>query len=40
LDYSGDYRFNSEALYSEYAQRIGRDTAHKAPELLKQSVYG
>jgi N-acetyl-gamma-glutamyl-phosphate reductase len=40
IDYSGDYRFNSEGLYREYATRIGRDPKHKAPELLKESVYG
>jgi N-acetyl-gamma-glutamyl-phosphate reductase len=40
LDYSGDYRFNTVALYREYATRISRDPEHKAPELLKESVYG
>jgi N-acetyl-gamma-glutamyl-phosphate reductase len=40
VDYSGDFRFNSTDLYTEYARRIGRDTTHKAPTLLKQSVYG
>lgn len=40
IDYSGDYRFNSVELYREYAVRIGRDPVHKAPELLKESVYG
>jgi len=40
IDYSGDFRFNSTDLYREYAQRIGRDTTHKAPELLRESVYG
>ncbi len=40
LDYSGDYRFNTLDLYRDYATRIGRDVAHKAPDLLKQSVYG
>jgi len=40
IDYSGDYRFNSVELYREYAVRIGRDPEHKAPDLLKESVYG
>lgn len=40
IDYSGDYRFNSVELYREYATRIGRDPKHKAPDLLKESVYG
>lgn len=40
LDYSGDFRFNSTELYAEYANRQGLDTSHKAPELLKDSVYG
>ncbi|NLF32636.1 MAG: N-acetyl-gamma-glutamyl-phosphate reductase [Planctomycetes bacterium] len=40
LDYSGDYRFNSLDLYRQYAQRIGRDPAHKAPDLLASSAYG
>jgi len=40
IDYSGDYRFNSVELYREYATRIGRDPEHKAPKLLKESVYG
>ncbi len=40
LDYSGDYRFNTTDLYSEYASRIGKDPVHKAPELLPRSAYG
>jgi N-acetyl-gamma-glutamyl-phosphate reductase len=40
IDYSGDFRFNSTELYAEYARRISRDPVHKAPDLLKQSVYG
>lgn len=40
LDYSGDFRFNSTALYEEYATRLGLPTTHKAPQLLKESVYG
>ncbi|MDR3211731.1 MAG: N-acetyl-gamma-glutamyl-phosphate reductase [Planctomycetota bacterium] len=40
LDYSGDFRFNSAELYSEYATRLGRDPRHKSADLLKESVYG
>jgi len=40
IDYSGDFRFNNPEDYAEYARRIGRDTTHKAPELLARSVYG
>ncbi len=40
VDYSGDFRFNTPASYSEYATRIGRDPIHAAPQLLPQAVYG
>jgi len=40
IDYSGDFRFDSEELYAEYARRIGRDPQHRAPKLLQESVYG
>lgn len=40
IDYSGDFRFNSAELYSEYARRIGRDPQHQTTELLEESVYG
>jgi N-acetyl-gamma-glutamyl-phosphate reductase len=40
IDYSGDFRFNTEAAYAEYATRIGRDPHHAATELLERSVYG
>lgn len=40
LDYSGDFRFNTTDLYREYATRLGKDPAHKAPALLPESVYG
>jgi len=40
IDYSGDFRFNSTALYEEYAKRIGRDPEHRSPHLLERSVYG
>ncbi|MDR1519706.1 MAG: N-acetyl-gamma-glutamyl-phosphate reductase [Planctomycetota bacterium] len=40
LDYSGDFRFNSPALYAKYAGRIAGDPVHKTPELLPGAVYG
>jgi len=40
LDYSGDFRFKTSALYSEYAGRIGLPQDHLAEDLLKDSVYG
>ncbi|MDD2240947.1 MAG: N-acetyl-gamma-glutamyl-phosphate reductase [Kiritimatiellae bacterium] len=40
IDYSGDFRFTTEAVYGEYAQRIGLDPVHLAPDCLPQTVYG
>ncbi len=40
IDYSGDFRFDSEQDYAEYAGRIGLEKKHGAPELLSQTVYG
>ena len=40
IDYSGDFRFNTADSYADYARRIGRDTAHVAPDLLERAVYG
>ena len=40
IDYSGDFRFNTEADYAEYARRLGRDPAHASPALLPRTVYG
>ena len=40
VDYSGDFRFDNEADYAEYARRIGLDPAHRTPELLPRTVYG
>ncbi len=40
IDYSGDFRFNSADAYADYAQRMGREPGHAAPELLAESVYG
>jgi N-acetyl-gamma-glutamyl-phosphate reductase len=40
IDYSGDFRFDSQEDYAEYAGRIGRDKVHASSALLEQSVYG
>ena len=40
IDYSGDFRFDSVETYRGYAERIGRDPEHAAPDLLSRSVYG
>ncbi len=40
IDYSGDFRFNSEASYAAYATRIGRNPDHANPHLLPAAVYG
>lgn len=40
IDYSGDFRFNTPEGYADYAARIGRDTRHAAPDLLRETVYG
>lgn len=40
IDFSGDFRFNNEDDYAEYARRISLDPVHASPELLPQSVYG
>jgi len=40
IDYSGDFRFDTEEAYAEYASRINLETKHLAPELLKHSAYG
>lgn len=40
IDYSGDFRFNHLDLYAGYAERIGREPNHAAPQLLSESVYG
>lgn len=40
IDYSGDFRFNTSALYAEYAARIGKETSHASDDLLPLSVYG
>ncbi len=40
VDYSGDFRFTDPAVYAGYATRIGKETAHLAPQLLKETVYG
>ena len=40
IDYSGDFRFNTEEAYRNYATRIGRDPNHASPQLIGQSAYG
>ncbi|NKB24506.1 MAG: N-acetyl-gamma-glutamyl-phosphate reductase [Kiritimatiellae bacterium] len=40
IDYSGDFRFRAENIYSEYAQRWGRASDHQAVDLMAQTVYG
>jgi len=40
IDYSGDFRFPTPERYAEYANFIGKDPVHKAPELLAETVYG
>jgi len=40
VDYSGDFRFQTEELYAEYAVRIGKPLIHDCPHLLKLSEYG
>ncbi len=40
IDYSGDFRFNSQESYAEYARRIGRSPDHMSPSLLPEAVYG
>ncbi|MBN1654780.1 MAG: N-acetyl-gamma-glutamyl-phosphate reductase [Deltaproteobacteria bacterium] len=40
IDYSGDFRFNSESAYADYASRIGKSFDHASPRLLKDAVYG
>lgn len=40
IDYSGDFRFRTVDEYAVYANCIGRDPEHLAPDLLPESVYG
>lgn len=40
IDYSGDFRFNNEEDYVQYAERIGRGKSHSSADLLKEAVYG
>lgn len=40
VDYSGDFRFNTQESYAEYASRIGLATTHASPDVLKEAVYG
>jgi len=40
IDYSGDFRFDTDEAYAEYATRIGLSKDHAAPDLLPETVYG
>lgn len=42
IDYSGDFRFESESDYTRYAMLLprGRPEPHRCPELLDRAVYG
>ncbi len=40
IDFSGDFRFKRIEDYKIYASRIGRESPHACPELLKGSAYG
>lgn len=40
VDYSGDFRFTDAKVYAGYAERIGGETTHASPELIKKCVYG
>ncbi len=40
IDYSGDFRFNSEDEYQIYAENKSLETEHLSSHLLDKSVYG
>ena len=40
IDYSGDFRFNTPERYASYANFLGKDPHHAAPELLPTTQYG
>ncbi|MFW5739764.1 MAG: N-acetyl-gamma-glutamyl-phosphate reductase [Myxococcota bacterium] len=40
IDFSGDFRSPTPAVYAEYARRLGLDQEHLAPALLEKSAYG
>lgn len=40
VDYSGDFRFTTPEKYKAYADFIGKNPDHAAPDLLPQTVYG
>lgn len=40
IDFSGDFRFQTEADYEIYATNKGMETDHKSPDLLRKAVYG
>lgn len=40
IDYSGDFRFNTPERYAHYANFLGKNPTHDAPELLSATQYG
>jgi N-acetyl-gamma-glutamyl-phosphate reductase len=40
VDFSGDFRSPTEAVYAEYARRLGLEPKHLAAQLLAESAYG
>lgn len=40
IDFSGDFRFKSQAEYTVYAKNKGLEDTHLTPELLADAVYG
>jgi N-acetyl-gamma-glutamyl-phosphate reductase len=40
IDYSGDFRFNTQSDYAEYAENKSIETTHDSEEYLQNSVYG
>ena len=40
IDYSGDFRFTTPEAFAEYSRRIGKESAHAAPQLLGANAYG
>lgn len=40
LDFSGDFRFTTQAAYADYATRHGKDPTHASPDLLGKNAYG
>jgi N-acetyl-gamma-glutamyl-phosphate reductase len=40
IDFSGDFRFKSQAEYTVYAKNKGLEDTHLTPDLLPEAVYG